>query len=172
MSAQDLCSFVRASASPKETAYPDGYLFRNLDVHEAPRAHLANDPSQHVSTLLSRVPVSYAWRDTFRFYYGGVAYWGAEAFFAMPHGTEFLPGTYVWASLQTDPELEAAARNWIESGQVPVTIVSPSTLAALLADGHRDAILQEAWRLKIPPAALSLPRTLTSVPQTVVPKSP
>ena len=168
MSAQDLSSFVRAHASPKDTGYTDAAAFRTLDIHTAPRAYLANDPSVGSSRLISGAPVTYAWRDTFRFYYGGVAYWGGDAYFQMPHGTEFLPGTYVWALLQTDPNLGSAARTWIESGGVPVTAVTPEMLAALLADGHRASILQEAWKTKIPPAALSLPRAVQSVPQTVM----
>jgi hypothetical protein len=168
MSAQDLCSFIRAKSSPKDTGYADAVAFWALDVHEAPRAYLANDPSVGSPNLISKVPVTYSWRDIFRFYYGGVAYWGGEAYFQMPHGTEFLPGTYVWGLLHTNPELGAAARTWIESGGVPVMIVTPEMLEALLADGHRTAILQEAWKTKIPPAALSLPRAISFVPQPVV----
>jgi hypothetical protein len=170
MSAQDLCSFVRANASPKDTGYADAIAFGTLNVHAPPRTYLANDPSTGSSQLISKVPVTYSWRDVFRFYYGGVAYWGGEAYFQMPHGTEFLPGTYVWASLQTNPALEQATKNWIQGGGVPVTIVPWGALDSMLADGFRLPIMGEAWKAKFPAAALSLPRTLTSVPQTVVPK--
>lgn len=167
MSAEDLCAFIKANASPKDTGFPDANAFQTLPVHEAPRTYLANDPSWGSPQRISRIPVQYVWRDIFRFYYGGVAYWGGEAYFQMPHGTEFLPGMYVWASLQTDRELEAAARTWVESFGIPVTVVSPGTLDALLADGHRSEIFRGAWRAKIPAGVLSAVPYLTAEPQVV-----
>src|SRR5262249_8838698 len=91
LGAQELCSFVRAHASPYDTGYPDAYVFRALDIHEAPRAFLAiPDPSSGGGKLISSTPVAYAWRDQFRYFYSGVAYWGDTAGFQMPTGTEFL----------------------------------------------------------------------------------
>ena len=88
-------------------------------------------------------------------------------------GQSFFKGSYIWASRQTDSELKVAAQAcwaslWRDFG-VRVAIVSPDTLRQLLEAGHRDEIFQEAWRVKVPPSALS--DTLTTKPVTFIPST-
>jgi hypothetical protein len=127
------------------------------------------DPSSAGGKLISSIPVEYAWRDEFRYFYSGVAYWGELATSQMPTGTEFLKGEYVWASLHTDKELESAACAWIESFGVHATIVSPTTLDQLLRAGHERLIVSAPWRKKLKP--LVGPPTLGDDRQTGTPRS-
>lgn len=181
LDASELAEFTMAYPGPGTMGYMDFETFKTLKVYSGgPTTRLCKaagpgeDPYPPVRQRVSSVPSAYAWRDAFRFYYGGVAYWGDTALFQMPHGTEFLHGDYIWASLQNDPELKLATQNWIESFGLSVAIVNPDTLRQLLEAGHRSEILQEAWRAKVPATVLSASSQVSSqvqqLPRPVTPR--
>lgn len=166
LDASELSEFTTLMGGPGTMGYMNLTALKRLNVYTGgPTTRLCReagageDPYPPIRLRVSGVPAAYNWKDDFRFYYGGVAYWGGEAFFQMPHGTEFLAGTYVWASRHWDRDLELAARTWWESlwqgVALKVTIVTPETLRLLLEAGHRSEILQEAWKNKIPASVLS-----------------
>jgi len=107
--------------------------------------NLAETDGDYSETEVSAIPTSYLWRDAFRFYFSGAAYWGGELQWVKPTGTEFLPGQYLFANLHSDPELKKAAVDWIESFGIKPTVVSPEALREMLDSGHADLIASKPW---------------------------
>lgn len=180
LDAAELVEFTMATTGPGTLGYMGHAALRNLDLYTAgPATRLCRpplpgeDPHPPVRQRVSGVPTAYNWKDDFRFYYGGVAYWGETSAFQMPHGTEFLSGDYVWASRHWDRDLERAAVEWWESFwqvyALRVTVVSPDELARRLEGGHRSEILREEWRNKVPSSVLAAGRVAT-VPVGVIPR--
>lgn len=155
MSALELVRYLREHSSSFETGYFDYVPFSQLDIyHDAPRSFLARDQTDMTlkffsSDQVSKIPVSYLWKETFRFFYSGVAYWGNN----MPvgvSGTEFFSGDYVFANMHTDAGLAKAAVDWVKSYGLQVTEVSPDELSQALANGAQAEIDTKAWKNRIP----------------------
>ena len=183
LDASELTAFTMAYPGPGTMGLTDLESFKMLPIYTGgPTTRLCKstkpgeDPYPPLRQRVSNAPSAYLWRDSFKIYYGGVAYWGDAAYFQMPHGTEFLHGDILWAALQTDPALKESAIRYMESFGLRVAVISPESMRQLLEAGHRAEILQEAWRSKIPTAVLSVPsgvsRQVQQVPRPVVPRSP
>lgn len=127
-----------------------------LDVHsEGPMLYwtsnnLAPVNKEFSKKDVSKIPTIYLWRDAFRFYFSGAAYWGGELDWVKPTGTEFLPGEYLLANLHEDIELKEAAVTWIKSFSIDPTIVTPASLNKMLNEGHAREIALEEWNKGLP----------------------
>jgi hypothetical protein len=152
LSALETCEYFNRNSTPYHTGFIEEPALTSLDIHEAPRSFLPgvnSDRPAYPYRLISTIPAVYTWPLHFRFFYGGVAYWGDHK----PQnegGTDFLAGDAVWASLEVDPCLEEAVRRHARQFGFEMTTVSPGTLESLLAEGHCQAIAQAGWRSKLP----------------------
>lgn len=100
--------------------------------------------------MVSNNPVTVNWPSIFQGLSGGVAYWGEKIGYQKPTGTEFLPGDYLFASLQKNDILKDAAIKWMESFKLNVTVISPDRLELMLEEGHKNLIEAKPWLKKLP----------------------
>jgi len=155
MSALELVQYLRDNCSSYDTGYFSYVPFSQLDVYpDAPRSFMArNQTDMTLKTFspdqVSTIPTVYLWKEAFRFYYSGVAYWGNNVPW-LPTGTEFLSGDVVFAQMHTNPELAQAAVDYERSYGLQVTVVTPSELSQALAIGAQAEIDLKAWEQRIP----------------------
>lgn len=161
MDAFDLVDFSRANtnAATASGRWETGGAIRELDIPtDTPIPYLAKDWSAYTGKPFSRhelssIPRPFVWKENFRFYYSGLAYWGGGTEIGNPlSGTEFLPGQYIFANRHSDRALEEEVISWIESFGISVTRVSQRALLKMLAAGFHDEIEAKAWLRRIPVA--------------------
>ncbi len=158
----EVVRLIRENSSPYDTGYFGNSIFLADIYADAPRSYLAkaffdgNWASVDAPFSMAEVtvyPVSGLWRDEFRFYYSGAAYWGGNVGWQMPHGTEFLQGDYFLASKHTDKGLEEEAVSWIQRFGLTVTSLNEDVLAGMLEEGFRREIGEQKWLARLPQAA-------------------
>jgi len=155
MNALELVQYLRDHSSSYDTGYFNYVPFSQLDVYpDVPRSFMArNQTDMTLKTFspeqVSTIPTVYLWKEAFRFYYSGVAYWGNNVPW-LPTGTEFLSGDVVFAQMHTNPELAQAAIDYEKSYGLQVTVVTPAELAQALANGAQAEINLKAWERRLP----------------------
>jgi hypothetical protein len=156
--ATEIAEYLQQFPSPRGTGYIAHEAFLNLPIHrETPQSFLPLDPVAKSGNQpfnvreLSTVPVQYLWKDAFRFYNSGVAYWGAKTSWHPPgEGTTFLADGYTFAPTRDDKDCIPNVIEYITPFGFKPKVVSMIELRRLLSEGFRREIESHEWDTRIP----------------------
>ncbi len=156
----EIAEYLQQFPSPKGTGYIAHEAFLRLPIHRGtPQTFLPLDPVAKCGNQpfnvkeLSAVPVQYLWKDGFRFYNSGVAYWGAKTSWHPPgQGTTFLADAYTFAPTREDKDCIPNVIEYITPFGFKPKVISMNELRRLLSEGHQREIDCHAWDTRIPAA--------------------
>jgi hypothetical protein len=152
LDAFQIVDFVRQNTlqTPLGTGYVKSEALTSLDIYNGgvisllPKGYDGNGDLGQGSTDLSGLPVSYNWVNIFKYYYGGVAYLGADSRVCECEPPNFWPSC-VFASRHTDLKLHQVTLKWIEGNGCRVQVVSQEELQRRLNGAFRETVAAKSW---------------------------